>query len=144
MKIDDDLLEEIAEVLSAVYRRVRWHRMGNSNPHDVFQHRLKYAAYRGTVYECVDKLCQGLGIQSLKVPADRLASLQARAREVLHALRHESIYLVALATEKARVYKERLKAAREQEKLARGNETLTFKSRSNNSKIVNEDLKDEG
>ena len=105
MEIDEKLLDQIADLLSAVYRKVNWRRMKNRNPHDVFQHRVKFAACKSNVLEFLDKLCQGLGIQSIKYDPDKILNLKEKNREVMYALRHESIYLVVKATALAREYK---------------------------------------
>jgi len=105
MEIDEKLLDQIADLLSAVYRKVNWRRMRNKNPHDVFQHRVKFAACKSNVLEFLDKLCQGLGIQSIKYDPDQILYLNERNKEVMYALRHESIYLVVKATALAREYK---------------------------------------
>ena len=111
------LLDQIADLLAAVYRKGRWRRMRNSNPHDVFQHRIKYAAAKPSVLEFLDKLCQGLGIQSIKYDPEKIEALQQRNDEVLHALRRESVYLVTKATFLAKKYKEQKEEEKNQKLL---------------------------
>jgi len=110
-------LEDLAEVLSAVYRRVKWYRMHNSNPHDVFQHRIRGAATRMNFSQFLAKLCDGLGVQSVKSTPGlikRIRRLNSRSRQALALVRKEHILLVAEATARARAYKERLREVREQ------------------------------
>jgi len=107
---EEEILDALAQLLSIVYRRVDWRRMGARNPHDVFQHRVKAAAGQPSLSRAVDYLCERLGVQSLKLSNAERETFRELNRdhspECLDALAHESILLVAEATARARKYKE--------------------------------------
>jgi hypothetical protein len=46
--------EKLVELLAIIYARVPWGKMKTSkNPHDIFNHRVRAASRRATLYEFV-------------------------------------------------------------------------------------------
>jgi len=85
--------QALVEFLARVYNRVPWGKMRTSkNPHDIFNHRVRAAARRGTIYEFASKLCNYFGLQSL--PAEAVGFLDVLRKDevsVFNALSTEHI-----------------------------------------------------
>jgi hypothetical protein len=89
-----EIEEKLVEVLERVYSAVDWRRVaGGKFPWDVFCHRLKVASYQATIPQFLEKLCHGLGLQSVNVDPDTLDFLRERESEAMSLLRKQSVYL---------------------------------------------------
>ena len=92
----DSLESRVVYVLAKVYARVPWRKVARGrDPLDVFQHRVLAASYQQSFAEFLEKLCRGLGIQSVRVESDVLESIKRDESKALEMLRKQSIYLVA-------------------------------------------------
>lgn len=95
-----ELEEKIATFLAYVWKQfyaVTGKKIRGRNPLDVFQHRVKVAAYMPTFQRFLEKLAHGLGLQSLSVPGDLVLELREQGEKVIELLREESVYLVVRA-----------------------------------------------
>ncbi len=94
---------KLVEMLAYVYRTVPWRKVRVKSPHDVFNHRVRWAASRLTLYEAVSRLCNAFGLQSLPPDAVRLCQeLRPYERELLNRLRAEHIPLCMMAVLRAK------------------------------------------
>ena len=91
LKSEDEAILE--DFLGMVYGRVFWGKMRTSkNPHDIFNHRVRSAARRPTIYAFASKLCNYFGLQTLPVEAQELLDkLRPIESEVLNTLSREHI-----------------------------------------------------
>jgi len=82
---------------------VKWQRITGRrrSSYDIFAHRVKAAAYQDTVPKFVEKLCHGLGLQSIDAPSEVITKLDANRDRVLQTLREETVYYVLMAAENA-------------------------------------------
>lgn len=94
----------IVEMLALVYNAVDWKKMRTSkNPHDIFNHRVRAASRRGTIFEAISKLANYFGLQSLPTGAIRIAQqLRPIEQEVLNKLYAEHIPMSMLAIMRAK------------------------------------------
>ncbi len=85
--------QALVEFLAIIYGRVPWGKMRTSkNPHDIFNHRVRAAARRGTIYQFGSKLCNYFGLQTLPPEAQILLdALRPAEAQVLNALASEHI-----------------------------------------------------
>lgn len=99
---------KVVELLAHMYAAVPWGKMRSSkNPHDVFNHRVRAASRRATLYEAVSKLANYFGLQSLPVRAAELVQeLRPIEREVLDKLYSEHVMMSMLGILKAREWRE--------------------------------------
>lgn len=83
----------IVELLALIYCKINWRKMKTSkNPHDIFNHRVRAAARRATLYEFVSMLCNYFGLQSLPANAQQhIDILRENEQEVLNTLSSEHI-----------------------------------------------------
>lgn len=97
----------LIDFLAQVYSRIPWAKIRTSkNPHDIFNHRVRAAARRATLYEFTSKLCNYFGLQSLPVEAQTLLdALRPTETQVLNALSSEHIPLCVRAIMKAKELK---------------------------------------
>jgi len=85
----------IVYVLAKVYSRVNWRRIARGrDPLDVFQHRVLASAYTNAFSKFLERLCLSLGLQSIRIEAEVLETLNKHSDKVLDLIRHNSIYLV--------------------------------------------------
>ena len=100
--------EKLVEFLGNIYKRVPWGKMRTSkNPHDIFNHRVRSAARRGTLYQFASKLCNYFGLQTLPLEAQVLLDeLRPYEMEVLNTLSTEHIPLCVRGIMKAKELKE--------------------------------------
>ena len=99
--MNEKIENEIIEVLNAVYQRADWKKItghGRISKYDVFAHRVKSAAYQENVKKFLEKLCHGLGLQSVNVNPQVIADLDKHRDQVLKALREETIYYILCAS----------------------------------------------
>ena len=99
---------QVVEMLAHIYNAVPWSKMRTSkNPHDVFNHRVRAAARRGTLYEALSKLANYFGLQSLPAAvveaAQRLRPVEQR---VLDAMYCEHVMVSMLAILRAKELRE--------------------------------------
>jgi len=102
--------KEIIEVLGAVYQRADWRKItgrGRISKYDVFAHRVKSAAYQENVKKFLEKLCHGLGLQSVNVNPQVIADLDEHKDQVLKALREETIYYILCASKMGKEVKKK-------------------------------------
>lgn len=83
----------LVEFLALVYNRVPWGKMHTrKNYHDIFNHRVRAATRRATLYEFASKLCNYFGLQSLPSEAqEKLDILRPIEGQVLNTLASEHI-----------------------------------------------------
>lgn len=84
----------IVELLAIIYSRIPWGTKikTSKNPHDVFNHRVRAAAKRSTVYQFVSKLCNYFGMQTIPIETQELVdSLRQNEMNVLNVLSIEHI-----------------------------------------------------
>jgi len=92
-KLENKIEATLAEILGAVYSRVDWKKTARGRvPTDVFQHRLRCASCQSTVRRVLEKLCRGLGLQSVPVDPEKIDFLEENKDTVLEKLREESVY----------------------------------------------------
>ena len=66
----------IVEMLAQVYAIIPWHKINTSkNAYDIFNHRVRAASRRATLYEAISKLANYFGLQSLPPDVIRIADL---------------------------------------------------------------------
>jgi hypothetical protein len=99
--------EKLVELLAVIYTRVPWGKMKTSkNPHDIFNHRVRAASRRATLYEFVSKLCNYFGLQSLPLEAQSLVDeLGPYEDEILNTLSREHIPFCVRAIARAKEMK---------------------------------------
>jgi len=91
--LEYEVEKALAEVLGAVYGRVDWKKVARGRVStDVFQHRLRCASCQPTVRRVLEKLCRGLGLQSVPVDPSKIDFLEEHREIVLEKLREESVY----------------------------------------------------
>ena len=85
--------QKIIKLLAILYNTVNWQKMRTSkNPHDIFNHRVRAASRRATLYEAISKLSNYFGLQSIPTDAMELVNeLRPIEREVLNKLYMEHI-----------------------------------------------------
>jgi len=100
--------KQIIELLAIIYNTIDWKKMHTSkNPHDIFNHRVRAASRRATLYEAVSKLANYFGLQSLPVEAvDIMQQLRSSEREVLNKLYTEHVAISMLAIMRAKEMRE--------------------------------------
>jgi len=110
--------KQIVKLLAIIYNAVDWSKMRTSkNPHDIFNHRVRAASRRATLYEAVSKLANYFGLQSLPAEAlELIQELRPHEREVLNKLYTEHIPMSMLAIMRAKeIRDERKRAAKRQQ-----------------------------
>lgn len=107
--------QQIIELLAVIYNSVDWKKMRISkNSHDVFNHRIRAASRRATLYESVSKLANYFGLQSLPVEAIELVqNLRSYEREVLSKLYAEHVPMSMLAIMRAKELRDKKKHAKQ-------------------------------
>jgi hypothetical protein len=118
------------ELLAHVYNAINWQKIRTRhNPHDIFNHRVRAASRRATLYEAVSKLANYFGLQSLPAGCVPLIQeLRPIEREVLNKLYTEHIPMSMLAIMRAKEMREDKKRIRERQ--------LTFEGVSNTDEEV--------
>lgn len=103
------------ELLAIVYNAVDWKKMRTSkNIHDIFNHRVRAASRRATLYEAVSKLANYFGLQSLPAEAMELVqNLRPHERKVLNKLYTEHIPMSMLAIMRAKELRDKKKRAKQ-------------------------------
>jgi hypothetical protein len=111
--------EKLVELLAVIYARVPWGKMKTAkNPHDIFNHRVRAASRRATLYEFVSKLCNYFGLQSLPTEAQTLVDeLRPYEEEILNALSREHIPFCVRAILRAKEMKKAKKEVKDGEEV---------------------------
>lgn len=108
--------DRIIEMLALIYNAVDWKKMKTSkNPHDIFNHRVRAASRRGTIFEAVSKLANYFGLQSLPTGVIRIAQqLRPIEQEVLNKLYAEHIPMSMLAIMRAKEMRDERRKLRDE------------------------------
>ncbi len=108
--------DRIIEMLALIYNAVDWKKMKTAkNPHDIFNHRVRAASRRGTIFEAVSKLANYFGLQSLPTGAIRIAQqLRPIEQEVLNKLYAEHIPMSMLAIMRAKEMRDERRKLRDE------------------------------
>ena len=112
---NDELVEgKLVELLATIYNSVDWGKMRTGkNAHDIFNHRVRAASRRASLYEAVSKLANYFGLQSLPEEAIGLEQeLRPHERAVLNKLYTEHLAISMLAVMRAKEMREQRKHAR--------------------------------
>lgn len=106
----------IVYFLAIIYSNISWRKIKtNKNAHDVFNHRVRAASRRGTLYEFASRLCNYFGMQSIPFEAQELLELlRPYEREVLNLLQREHIPYCVRAIIKAKEIKKEKKGGIEE------------------------------
>lgn len=106
----------IIEMLALIYNAVDWKKMKTAkNPHDIFNHRVRAASRRGTIFEAVSKLANYFGLQSLPTGVIRIAQqLRPIEQEVLNKLYAEHIPMSMLAIMRAKEMRDERRKLRDE------------------------------
>ena len=106
----------IVEMLALVYNAVDWKKMRTSkNPHDIFNHRVRAASRRGTIFEAISKLANYFGLQSLPAGVIYIAQqLRPIEQEVLNKLYVEHIPMSMLAIMRAKEMRDERRKLRDE------------------------------
>jgi len=109
LKVNDEAILE--DFLGMIYGRILWGKMRTSkNPHDIFNHRVRSAARRPTIYAFASKLCNYFGLQTLPVEAQKLLDkLRPIEIEVLNTLSREHIPICVRAIMRFHQIKDEIK-----------------------------------
>ena len=112
---NDEFIEsKLVELLAMIYNSVDWGKMRTGkNAHDIFNHRVRAASRRASLYEAVSKLANYFGLQSLPEEAIGLVQeLRPHERAVLNKLYTEHLAISMLAVMRAKEMREQRKHAR--------------------------------
>jgi len=104
MFTEKEIEEKTVELLAIVYNTINWGKMHTSkNPHDVFNHRVRAASRRATLFEAISKLANYFGLQSLPTEAIQLTQeLRPYERVVLNKMYMEHIPMSMMAIMRAK------------------------------------------
>lgn len=108
----------LVQFLAWVYMKIPWQKMRTQkNPHDIFNHRVRASARRGTLYEFASKLCNYFGLQTLPAEAqEALDTLRPFEADVLKVLNTEHIPFCVRAIMEAKRIKKCLEEERRKKK----------------------------
>lgn len=107
MFTEKQIEDKTVELLAIVYNSINWSKMRTSkNPHDVFNHRVRAASRRATLFEAISKLANYFGLQSLPTEAIQLTQeLRPYERVVLNKMYMEHIPISMMAILQAKAKK---------------------------------------
>jgi len=93
LQINERQEEKMVELLAIIYCKINWSKIRTRvNPHDIFNHRVRSAARRPTLYAFVSCLCNKFGLQSLKQESQIIIDyLRPVEQQVLNLLNTEHI-----------------------------------------------------
>lgn len=116
MFTEEQVEDKIVELLAFVYNSVNWKKLRiGKNVYDVFNHRVRAASRRATLFEAISKLANYFGVQSLPMEAIALLQeLRPYERLVLNKMYTEHIPISMMAIMRA---KEKRKAKDKTQKL---------------------------
>lgn len=109
--------KKLIELLAIIYNTVDWAKMKTRHRvYDIFNHRVRAASRRNTLYEAVSKLANYFGLQSLPQEAITIVQeLRPLEREVLNKLYLEHIPMSMLAIMRAKEVREERKSAKQKD-----------------------------
>ena len=100
--------KNLIEFLAGIYSIIPWSKMKTKKyPHDIFNHRVRAAARRSTIYEFASKLCNFFGLQS--IPYDLqvyLDKMRPNEEKILIVLSTEHIPFCVRAIARAKEKKQ--------------------------------------
>lgn len=104
MFTENQIEDKTVELLAVVYNSINWSKMHTSkNPHDIFNHRVRAASRRATLFEAVSKLANYFGLQSLPTEAINITQeLRPYERTVLNKMYMEHIPISMMAIMRAK------------------------------------------
>lgn len=104
MFTEKQIEDKTVELLAVVYNSINWSKMRTSkNPHDIFNHRVRAASRRATLFEAISKLANYFGLQSLPAEAINITQeLRPYERIVLNKMYMEHIPISMLAIMRAK------------------------------------------
>lgn len=104
MFTEKEIEDKTVELLAVVYNSINWSKMRTSkNPHDIFNHRVRAASRRATLFEAISKLANYFGLQSLPAEAINITQeLRPYERIVLNKMYMEHIPISMLAIMRAK------------------------------------------
>ena len=104
MFTEKQIEDKTVELLAVVYNSINWSKMHTSkNPHDIFNHRVRAASRRATLFEAVSKLANYFGLQSLPTEAINITQeLRPYERTVLNKMYMEHIPISMMAIMRAK------------------------------------------
>lgn len=110
-----DIEDNIVELLAQIYLVIPWHKINTSkNAYDVFNHRVRAACRRATLYEMVSKLANYFGLQSVPTEVVSVIEfLKPYEREVLNKIYLEHIPLCMRAILRAKEIKKMKREGKE-------------------------------
>lgn len=99
----DDEIRAI-ELMAHIYRRVSWGKLHTRHrTWDIWSHRVRASAARGTIGEFVSRLCNHFGLQSLPAEAiDLMMQVRPNERAVLKLIYTEHIPMAMRAVSRSR------------------------------------------
>lgn len=102
-----DIEDRWTELLAHIYMSIRWSRINTRhNAWDIWNHRVRAAATRGTLGEFTSRLANHFGLQSLPEDAVVLVdALQPHTRELLDLTYREHIPISMRAVSRAKAWK---------------------------------------
>jgi len=117
IEITPEIEGQFVELLAHIYGRVNWGRMNTSkNAWDIWNHRVRAAATRGTLGEFMSRLCNQLGLQSAPPRAIALMEVLRPYQDVLLTLAYrEHIYISMRAALLARQFRQERREREEEE-----------------------------
>jgi len=98
---EPNLEQHWVAILAEYWRQTDWDQFGNQQKSraDTFGERLTVAVRAGDVHGALDKLAQGLGLASPRLPTANLDPLAENNRQAMRTLRRERVWLVNKADE---------------------------------------------
>lgn len=104
MFTEKEIEDKTVELLAIVYNSINWSKIHTSkNPHDIFNHRVRAASRRATLFEAVSKLANYFGLQSLPTEAINITQeLRPYERTVLNKMYMEHIPISMMAIMRAK------------------------------------------
>lgn len=104
MFTEEQVEGKIVELLAFVYNSVNWKKLHiGKNVYDVFNHRVRAASRRATLFEAISKLANYFGVQSLPMEAIALLQeLRPYERLVLNKMYTEHIPISMMAIMRAK------------------------------------------
>jgi hypothetical protein len=93
--------ESLKTLLRIVWDSVNWKKItgGKRSKYDIYAHKIKAAGHQQSVSTFMEKLCHSLGLQSIRIDTAIIKRLEVDCKEVLKAIRKETIYYMLLAVE---------------------------------------------
>jgi len=117
--------QKLVELLAYFYNTIDWSKMRGRNPHDIFNHRVRAASRRSTIYEASSKLANYFGLQSIPEQAMKIINeLRPYETEVLNKLYQEHLAISMMAIIRAKEIRELNRKKREENRKEEENEQV--------------------